>query len=81
MDATGVEILEISANGLLFGEVFLDLDGTGTLTLDRGNSYTGGTIVDGGILRQSGNNRILGSLTINEGAKFESDAQQTLYTG
>jgi fibronectin-binding autotransporter adhesin len=55
--------------------------GDNTLTLSSVNTYTGGTIVDAGILNQTVNNGIRGSLTINRGATFTATAQQILYTG
>lgn len=48
--------------------------GAGTLTLSNGNSYTGGTTVEGGVLEvtgsSAGNSNIRGSVTVNNRAEL-----------
>ncbi len=57
--------------------------GTGVLTLTNNNTYTGGTIVDNGVLVLQGDNgangTIVGELTINSGAEAQvTNGQWTL---
>lgn len=55
--------------------------GAGTLTLTRVNTYTGGTVVDGGTLKLSvggGSGAVRGALTINSGGVVECNVGDAL---
>jgi autotransporter-associated beta strand protein len=58
----------IGINQSLDGSGGLNLYGSGLTTLRQGNTYTGGTTVNGGTLQVAANQGIKGNLTINSGA-------------
>ena len=59
-------------NGVLGGLASLTKSGTGTLTLNASNSFTGGTLVNGGTLQLVNNNSAdgFGPITLNGGTLF-----------
>jgi fibronectin-binding autotransporter adhesin len=64
----------IATNFSSFSAAGLTKTGAGTMTLSANNIYTGGTIVNGGVLEisgsSSGNSYIRGTVTVNSGAEL-----------
>ncbi len=60
-----------TVSGGISGAAGLTKAGTGTLILSGSNSYSGGTTVDGGILRLATNLAIPGNVTVNSGGTLD----------
>jgi autotransporter-associated beta strand protein/T5SS/PEP-CTERM-associated repeat protein len=69
-----------TVSAVLAGSGSLTKSGAGTVTLSGQNSYTGGTIVNAGLLATLGENRIATnrSLTVNSGGTFQLGGNQTI---
>ncbi|HEX4129074.1 MAG TPA: autotransporter-associated beta strand repeat-containing protein [Pirellulales bacterium] len=66
------------------GNVALDKEGTGTLTLTAANLYTGGTTIGGGVLvaANAANSALgTGNVTVNVGGTLRSDTAGTTISG
>lgn len=63
-----------SGSGLIAGAGALTKEGAGTLVIETANTYTGGTFINGGILRLTGNGSIgSGTVTFKNNAIMEKD--------
>ncbi len=68
MTVSGTSALTVSGSGQICGEGSLEKSGSGSLVMGTENSFSGGTIMKGGVLRVEANHALgIGSITLQSG--------------